>query len=128
METYKDEIIVAMSLLLCLFFKLDVIVEYGFGASSYLTIATCILLALILLGMTLWLLFTNCSKLWAITKGVIVSDLFDFLTWFPILLPMFCIERYKVYFACTSWILGDLMLVGMFLYFHKYRSLKQETI
>lgn len=128
METYKDEIFVAICLLLCLWFKLDVVLEYGFDDPSYLAIATCCILALVLLGKALWLLFTNRSKLWAITKGVIVSELFDYLTWIPVIMPIWCIEKYKAYFACTSWILGDLMLVGLFVYFQRYRSVKKETI
>lgn len=121
METYKGEIFVAICLLLCLWFKLDVVLEYGFDDPSYLAIATCCILALVLLGKALWLLFTNRSKLWAITKGVIVSELFDYLTWIPVIMPIWCIEKYKAYFACTSWILGDLMLVGLFVYFQRYR-------
>lgn len=58
-ELYKHEIHMAVALLLCLWFKLDAVIEYGIVNSSSFLIASCILLLAIILGRTLWLLLTN---------------------------------------------------------------------
>lgn len=57
-ELYKHEIHMAVALLLCLWFKLDAVIEYGIVNSSSFLIASCILLLAIILGRTLWLLLT----------------------------------------------------------------------
>lgn len=58
-ELYKHEIHIAVALLLCLWFKLDAVIEYGIVNSSSFLIASCILLLAIISGRTLWLLLTN---------------------------------------------------------------------
>ena len=76
-ELYKHEIHIAVALLLCLWFKLDAVIEYGIVNSSSFLIASCILLLAIILGRTLWLLLTNHKRLWAIMKAVFMSKTFD---------------------------------------------------
>lgn len=111
-ELYKHEIHMAVALLLCLWFKLDAVIEYGIVNSSSFLIASCILLLAIILGRTLWLLLINHKRLWAIMKGVFMSKTFDAISSVAFLMPLICIEKYNVYFACASWVLGDIVLVG----------------
>ena len=47
-ELYKHEIHMAVALLLCLWFKLDAVIEYGIVNSSSFLIASCILLLAII--------------------------------------------------------------------------------
>lgn len=114
-ELYKHEIHMAVALLLCLWFKLDAVIEYGIENSSSFLIASCILLLAIISSRALWLLFTNHKRLWAIMKGVFMSKTFDAISSVAFLMPLMCIEKYNVYFACVSWVLGDIVLVGALL-------------
>ena len=61
-ETYKNDVLVAVTLLLCLWFKLDAVIEYGIENISCISIASCILLVIVIMSMALWLLFTNSSS------------------------------------------------------------------
>lgn len=114
-ETYKNDVLVAVTLLLCLWFKLDAVIEYGIENISCISIASCILLVIVIMSMALWLLFTNSSKLWAIIKGVFKSEIFDTISWIAFFMPIICIEKYSTYFACASWVFGDIILLSAFL-------------
>lgn len=114
-ELYKNEIHMTVALLLCLWFKLDAVIEYGIVNSSSFLIASCIFLLAIISSRTLWLLLTNHKRLWAIMKGVFMSKTFDAISSVAFLMPLICIEKYNVYFACASWVLGDIVLVGALL-------------
>ena len=48
-------------------------------------------------------------------KGVFKSKTFDAISSVAFLMPLICIEKYNVYFACASWVLGDIVLVGALL-------------
>ena len=41
-----------------------------------------------------------------------MSKTFDAISSVAFLMPLICIEKYNVYFACASWVLGDIVLVG----------------
>ena len=71
-ETYKNDVLVAVTLLLCLWFKLDI-------------------------------------------KGVFKSEIFDTISWLAFFMPIICIEKYSTYFACASWVFGDIILLSAFL-------------
>lgn len=114
-ETYKNEVFMAVTLLLCLWFKLDVVIVYGVENTSFFTVGTCVLFSLVILSRALWLLVTNRRKLWLILKGIFKSEMFDTISWVAFLMPFFCIEKYCNYFAYASWILGDIMLLSAFL-------------
>lgn len=115
-ELYKNEVFAAVALLLCLWFKLDALIEYGSMHNSWFMIGTCAALGATLLCLAFRLLFSDRKMLWAIVKGVFVSDLFDSMSWIAFLMPIVCIEKYSSYFACASWIIGDLILIGTFVY------------
>lgn len=57
METneYRNETTMAMGVLLCLWLKLDALLEYGMLHVSPLLIATCAVLLLAVAGRALWL-------------------------------------------------------------------------
>lgn len=124
-ETYKKEVFVAVTMLLCLWFKLDAVIEYGTENMSCFLIASCGLLLVVILSMAIWLLFTNRKKLWTIIKGIFKSDMFDTISWIAFLMPIVCIEKYSLHFACASWIFGDIVLLAAFLYSKKVVQLKQ---
>ena len=44
-----------------------------------------------------------------------MSKTFDAISSVAFLMPLICIEKYNVYFACASWVLGDIVLVGALL-------------
>ena len=44
-----------------------------------------------------------------------MSKTFDAISSVAFLMPLICIEKYDVYFACASWVLGDIVLVGVLL-------------
>ena len=113
-ETYKKETFVAVILLLCLWFKLDAVIEYGVENVFSFALATCALLLLLLLFMAFWLLFTDKKKLWQIMKSIFKSDIFDTISWVAFLMPIVSIEEYSTYFACASWLFGDIMLLAGF--------------
>lgn len=123
-KTYRNDIFVAVTLLLCLWFKIDSVMEYGMGNVSVFLVASCVLLLIVLLVMTLWLLFANRRKLWIILKGILKSYLFDTVSWLAFLMPIVCIEKYSTCFAVASWILGDIVLLGGFLIKNKIKSIK----
>ena len=47
--------------------------------------------------------------------GSFMSKTFDAISSVAFLMPLICIEKYNVYFACASWVLGDIVLVGALL-------------
>lgn len=47
--------------------------------------------------------------------GYFMSKTFDAISSVAFLMPLICIEKYNVYFACASWVLGDIVLVGALL-------------
>lgn len=112
MENCKNEIYVAVALLLCLWFKLDALLEYGLDNATLFPIASCVILSSFLLLRGLLLLLFNRDKLWAILKGIFKSEIFDTISWIAFLMPLICIEKYSTYFAIASWVLGDIVLLG----------------
>ena len=123
-EIYKNEIFMAVTLLLCLWFKLDAVIEYGIDNVSLFSVASCGLLLTVLLFLFLWLLLTNRRKLWIILKGIISSNFFDTISWIAFLMPIICIDSYNTYFACASWILGDVVLLGGFMLNNRKKIIK----
>lgn len=120
--TYKKEVFIAVTLLLCLWFKLDAIIEYGLENVSYFCITSSVLLLVLVLSLASWLFLTNRKKLWAILVGIFKSRTFDTISWIAFLMPIMCIDEFRIYFACTSWVLGDLMLLGAFWISQKHIS------
>ena len=120
--TYKKEVFIAVTLLLCLWFKLDALIEYGLENVSYFCITSSVLLLLLVLSIASWLLLTNRKKLWAILVGIFKSRTFDTISWIAFLMPIICIDEFRIHFACTSWVLGDLMLLGAFWISQKHIS------
>lgn len=49
-----------------------------------------------------------------------MSKTFDAISSVAFLMPLICIEKYNVYFACASWVLGDIVLVGALLASYKF--------
>ena len=47
--------------------------------------------------------------------GYFMSKTFDAISSVAFLMPLICIEKYNVYFACASWVLEDIVLVGALL-------------
>ena len=47
---------------------------------------------------------------------------YDTISWIAFLMPIMCIDEFRIYFACTSWVLGDLMLLGAFWISQKHIS------
>ena len=89
METneYRNETTLAMGVLLCLWLKLDALLEYGMQHVSPLLIATCAVLLLAVAGRALWLALA-------------------------FLMPLLSIEAYSEWFAYAAWVLGDVVLIG----------------
>ena len=73
METteYRNETIMAMGVLLCLWLKLDALLEYGMQHVSPFLIATCAVLLLVVAGRALWLAITDRRRLRAVVRGLL---------------------------------------------------------
>lgn len=114
METteYRNETIMAMGVLLCLWFKLDALLEYGMQHVSPLLIATCAALLLAVAGRALWLAITDRRRLQAVVCGLLKSDFFDAATALAFLMPLLSSEAYSEWFAYAAWVLGDVVLIG----------------
>lgn len=123
----KNEIFIAVTLLLCLWFKLDAILEYGMQDTPPLMLASCGLLLSIILFRAVWLLLTNPQRLWTLIKGIFKSEMFDAISWIPFLMLYVCSEKYSPLFACIAWTMGDLMLIGSFIW-HLSRDKSIYTI
>lgn len=114
METteYRNETIMAMGVLLCLWLKLDALLEYGMQHVSPFIIATCAVLLLVVAGRALWLALTDRRRLRAVVRGLLKSDFFDAATALAFLMPLLSIEAYSEWFAYAAWVLGDVVLIG----------------
>lgn len=115
-DNYKNEIFMAVTLLLCLWFKLDAILEYGTQDTPPLMLAGCVLLLVIILFRVAWLLLTNPQRLWMLIKGIFRSEMFDAISWIPFLMLFANSEKYSPIFACIAWIMGDLILIVAFIW------------
>lgn len=115
-DNYKNEIFMAVTLLLCLWFKLDAILEYGTQDTPPLMLAGCVLLLVIILFRVAWLLLTNPQRLWLLIKGIFKSETFDAISWIPFLMLFANSEKYSPLFACIAWIMGDLILIVAFIW------------
>lgn len=115
-EIYKSEIFMAVTLLLCLWFKLDAVLEYGTQDTPQLMLASCGLLLAIILFRAVWLLLTNPQRLWTLVKGIFKSEMFDSISWIPFLMLFVNSEKYSQLLACIAWTMGDLVLIGAFLW------------
>lgn len=123
-DNYKKEVFIAVTMLLCLWFKLDAVIEYGAVNISCFSIASCGLLLVVILSMLIWMFLTNRKILWTIVKGVFKSEMFDTISWIAFFMPIICIEKYSLFFACASWILGDIVLIGAFLIDRKQKLIQ----
>lgn len=105
METneYRNETTMAMGVLLCLWLKLDALLEYGMQHVSPLLIATCAVLLLAL---------ADHRRLCAVARSLLKSDFFDAATALAFLMPLLSIEAYSEWFAYAAWVLGDVVLIG----------------
>lgn len=114
METteYRNETIMAMGVLLCLWLKLDALLEYGMQHMSPLLIATCAALLLAVADRALWLALADRRRLCAVVRGLLKSDFFDAATALAFLMPLLSIEAYSEWFAYAAWMLGDVVLIG----------------
>lgn len=118
-EICKNEIFMAVTLLLCLWFKLDAVLEYGTQDTPLLMLASCGLLLAIILFRSIWLLLTNPQRLWILAKGIFKSEMFDTISWIPFLMLFANSEKYSQLFACIAWTMGDLVLIGAFMWYLK---------
>ena len=75
METneYRNETTMAMGVLLCLWLKLDALLEYGMQHVSPFLIATCAVLLLAVAGRALWLALADRRRLCAIVRSLLKS-------------------------------------------------------
>lgn len=114
METteYRNETIMAMGVLLCLWFKLDALLEYGMQHVSPFLIATCAVLLLVVAGRAVWLALADPRRLRAVALGLLKSDFFDAATALAFLMPLLSIEAYSEWFAYAAWVIGDVVLIG----------------
>ena len=114
METneYRNETTMAMGVLLCLWLKLDALLEYGMQHVSPFLIATCAVLLLAVAGRALWLALADRRRLCAIMRSLLKSDFFDAATALAFLMPLLSIEAYSEWFAYAAWVLGDVVLIG----------------
>lgn len=114
METneYRNETTMAMGVLLCLWLKLDALLEYGMQHVSPLLIATCAVLLLAVASRALWLALADRRRLCAIARSLLKSDFFDAATALAFLMPLLSIEAYSEWFAYAAWVLGDVVLIG----------------
>lgn len=103
METneYRNETTMAMGVLICLWLKLDALLEYGMLHVSPLLIATCAVL-----------LLADRRRLCAVARSLLKSDFFDAATALAFLMPLLSIEAYSEWFAYAAWVLGDVVLIG----------------
>lgn len=118
-EIYKNELFLAVTLLLCLWFKLDAILEYGMQDTPMLMLASCGLLLSVILFRAIWLVLTNPLRLWMLVKGIFKSEMFDAISWIPFLMLFANNEKYSLFFACIAWTMGDLVLIGAFIWYLK---------
>lgn len=121
-EIYKNEIFTAVTLMLCLWFKLDAVIEYGIHDTPQLMLASCGVLLAIILSRAIWLLLTSPQKLWALVRGIFRSEMFDTISWIPFLMLFVNSEKYSPLFACIAWTMGDLVLIGAFIWYLKKKT------
>lgn len=125
-DNYKKEVSVAVTMLLCLWFKLDAVIEYGTVNISCFSIASCGLLSVVILSMLIWMLLTNHKKLWTIVKEIFKSEMFDTISWIAFLMPIISIEKYSLFFACASWVFGDIVLIVALLMDRKQKLIQNQ--
>lgn len=118
-ENCKNEIFMAVTFLLCLWFKLDAVLEYGTQDTLLLMLASCGLLLSIILFRAVWLLLTNPQRLWMLAKGIFKSEMFDIISWIPFLMLFANSEKYSSIFAYIAWTMGDIVLIGTFIWYFK---------
>lgn len=108
METneYRNETTMAMGVLLCLWLKLDALLEYGMQHVSPFLIATCAVLLLAVAGRALWLALADRRRLCAIVRSLLKSDFFDAATALAFLMPLLSIKAYSEWFAYAAWVLA----------------------
>lgn len=121
METneYRNETTMAMGVLLCLWLKLDALLEYGMLHVSPFLIATCAVLLLAVAGRALWLALADRRRLCAIARSLLKSDFFDAATALAFLMPLLSIKAYSEWFAYAAWVLGDVVLIGAMVQLHR---------
>ena len=106
METneYRNETTMAMGVLICLWLKLDALLEYGMQhVSPFLLLAVA--------GRALWLAIADRRRLCAIVRSLLKSDFFDAATALAFLMPLLSIEAYSEWFAYAAWVIGDVVLI-----------------